>query len=146
VFSRKYRIHAALLLVSLLIIFLPLYNEKPDEQKAQAAAAAAAEFLALVDADKFAESYQRSAKLLKEKVSEQQWVEQLRKTRAVAGPLLGRSQKEISYSTTAQDSPEGEYILILFDSNYQAKPGATETITLMLARDATWRVAGYFIK
>lgn len=145
-FSRKYRIHAALLLVSLLIIFLPLYNEKPDEQKAQAAAAAAAEFLALVDADKFAESYQRSAKLLKEKVSEQQWVEQLRKTRAVAGPLLGRSQKEISYSTTAQDSPEGEYILILFDSNYQAKPGATETITLMLARDATWRVAGYFIK
>ena len=145
-FPRKYRIHAALALMGLLIIFLPLYNQKPDEQKAKAATVAVNQFLQLVDADQFAESYQIAASMLKDKVSEQQWVDQLSKTRAVAGNRIERTQKSMSYSATAKDSPDGEYILIIFEVAFQKKPKATETVTLMLDRDSTWRVAGYFIQ
>jgi len=145
-FPRKYRIHAALLLVCLLIIFLPMYNEKPDEQKANAASVAATEFLSLVDADKFPSSYELCATLLKEKVSQQDWVNQLSKTRALAGQLVSRAQQDMTYSTTAKDSPDGEYILIVYESKYQRKSDAQEIITVMLDKDSTWRVAGYFIK
>lgn len=143
---RKYRIHAALLLMGLVIIFLPLYNEKPDKQKAEAASTAATKFLQLVDTDHFAESWEVSAALLKEKVPEQKWVEQLSKTRTISGPLVSRKQASISYSTTAQDSPEGEYILLIFDSVFKAKEKAQEIVTVMLDKDHAWRVAGYFIK
>jgi len=146
VLPRKYRMHAALLLIALVIIFLPLYNEHPDKQKAAAATTAATRFLQLIDANQFAESWQDSASLLQEKVPEQKWVEQLRKTREVAGPLVTRKQTSISYSTSAKDSPEGEYILIMYESAFKAKADAQEILTVMLDKDQTWRVAGYFIK
>lgn len=142
----KYRIHAALILLALLIIFIPLYNERPDKEKAAAASAAAGKFLKLVDADQFAESWQISASLLKQKVSEEKWVDQLQKTRAVTGPLVKRSEDSMSYSTSAKDSPEGEYVLITFDTDFKAKPDVSEIVTVMLDKDKTWRVAGYFIK
>lgn len=145
-FPRKYRIHAALALIGLVIIFLPMYNEKPDPKKAEAATAAVNVFLHLVDADQFAESYQIAASMLKEKVTEQQWVDQLAKTRAIAGARVERVQKSMIYSTTAQDSPDGEYILITYDVSFKRNPKATETLTLMLDKDSTWRVAGYFIQ
>ena len=143
---RKYRVHAALILICLVIIFLPRYMEKPDKEKAQLAKAATARFLQLLDADKYAESWQTSASLLKDKVAEDKWVELLKKNRSLLGPLVKRQQKEISYSTTATDSPEGEYILIIYDSTFQRKPGASEIVTVMLDKDKSWRVAGYFIK
>jgi hypothetical protein len=146
VFSSKYRIHALLILVALLIIFIPKFNERPPGEKAQAASAAATGFLQRVDADEFAESWQISAPLLRERVTRDAWVEQLRKTRAVAGAPVERTLTEMSYSTTAKDSPEGEYILIRYDTAFQGRPNAKETLTVMLCEDQVWRVAGYFIQ
>lgn len=142
----KYRIHAGLILVALLIIFLPQFTERPDKEKAEAAAAAADKFLQLVDADQFAASWQAAAPLLREKVSEADWVAQLRRTREITGPVVERSQKSMTYSTSAKDSPEGEYILIIFDTSFKGKSGATESLTVMLDQNQAWRVAGYFIK
>ena len=142
----KYRIHAALILIALLIIFLPLFNERPDKEKAAAASAAAEAFLHLVDTDQYAKSWQISASLLKGKISEQEWVDQLQRTRAITGALVERTQDSISYSTSAKDSPEGEYVLITFDTTFKAKSEVSELVTVMLDKDNTWRVAGYFIK
>ena len=146
VLSRKYRIHAVLILMALVIIFIPLFNERPEKEKAEAASAAAAEFLHLVDTGKFAESWQISASLLKEQVSKELWVEQLDKIRTIAGPLVERTEKEMTYSTEAKGGEEGEYIRIVYDTSFGAKPDASEIITVMLDKDTTWRVAGYFVK
>lgn len=145
-FSSKYRIHAILLMIALFIIFLPYYMDKPDEKQAMAAKAAAADFLQLVDADRFAESWQQSASLLKEKITEDQWVEQLTKTRRIAGAHKSRSQEEITYSTGAKDSPEGEYILLIYASSFENKAEVKEMVTVMHDSDQRWRVAGYFIQ
>lgn len=143
---RKYRIHAALILMALLIIFIPEFNSRPPKKKAAAALAAADSFLKLVDNEHFAASWQDCASLLKKKVPEQKWVELLNKTRALAGPVVKRSEDEMSYSTSAADSPDGEYIVITYDTDFRNKPKAREVVTVMLDTDQAWRVAGYFIK
>jgi len=48
-------------------------------------------------------------------------------------------------TTTLPGTPEGEYVVIQFKTNYANKPDSVETITPMLA-DVSWRVSGYFIK
>lgn len=144
--SSKYRIHAMLILVALVIIFLPQFNERPPKEKAAAARVAAAAFLQQVDQDAFAASWQNAATLLKEKVTEAEWVDKLSKIRSIAGPMVTRAEDSISYSTTAQDSPDGEYILLTYDTTYKTRGKASEIVTVMLDKDGTWRVAGYFVK
>jgi hypothetical protein len=82
---------------------------------------------------------------MKERVTEKDWVEKLSKARTLSGPLVERKQKDSSYSTTAVDSPEGEYIALIFDSRYQQAENVSEYITVMLD-EGHWKVAGYFIQ
>jgi Protein of unknown function (DUF4019) len=146
VIPRQYRIHIVLMLSAALMIILPLINEAPDTDKAEAATAAATEFLGMLDADQYDRSWQSSAKLLQERVSLDEWTQQLRKIRAAVGPVVDRTQSDISYATTATDSPEGEYVQIFYETRSQVKEGLEETVTVMLEADGQWRVAGYFVK
>jgi hypothetical protein len=144
-FPKQFRIHAVLILACLFIILFPLLSEKPDTDKTQKALAVTMEFLHLIDAEMYAESWQSAATLMKERVTQQEWVETLTKTRARSGALIERLEKNASYSTTAKDSPDGEYIMLTFDSKYQNTKSVSEYVTVMLEGDR-WRVAGYFIK
>ena len=144
-FPKQFRIHAVLILACLFIIVFPMISEKPDADKTQQARAAAMDFLKLVDRDQFAESWQVAANLMREKVPQQQWIETLTKSRALSGALVERSEVNVSYSTSAKDSPEGEYILFEFDTTYQRTKNVSEYVTVMREGDR-WRVAGYFIK
>jgi ribosomal protein S17E len=37
-------------------------------------------------------------------------------------------------------------VLIEFQASFENKKSAIETVTSMLEKDGTWRIAGYFIK
>lgn len=127
------------------MIVFPILNEIPDKDKADKATAVAMEFLQLIDADKYSESWQMSAGLMKERVSEEEWVEKLTKARTISGALVERKEKDSTYSTTAKDSPDGEYISLVFDSKFQRAENVAEYITVMLDQ-GHWKVAGYFIR
>lgn len=142
---KQFRIHLVLILACAFMIIFPILNETPDTEKAEKATAVAMEFLQLVDADKYAESWQMSAGLMKERVTEKDWVEKLAKARTLSGPIVERKAKDTSYSTTAVDSPDGEYISLIFESRFQRAEGVAEYITVMLD-DGHWKVAGYFIQ
>ena len=142
---KQFRIHAVLIVACLFMIVFPILNERPDTEKAEKARAAAAEFLQFVDADKYAESWQSAADVMKEKVTEKEWVEKLAKARALSGALIKRTEEDASYSTSAKDSPEGEYIALTFASKYQRAASVTEYVTVML-ESGHWKVAGYFIQ
>ena len=43
-------------------------------------------------------------------------------------------------------APDGDYVLMEYETRFDFKPLATETLTTMKDRDNTWKVAGYFIK
>jgi hypothetical protein len=43
-------------------------------------------------------------------------------------------------------APDGEYVVIQYESSFEHKQAAVETVTPMLDKDGTWRVSGYFIR
>jgi hypothetical protein len=142
---KQFRIHIVLIVACVFMIVFPILNETPDTDQAEKATVVAMEFLRLVDADKYAESWQMSAGLMKERVAEKDWVEKLTKARTLSGPLVERKEKDSSYSTTAVDSPDGEYISLIFESRFQRAESVDEYITVMLD-DGHWKVAGYFLQ
>ena len=51
-----------------------------------------------------------------------------------------------AYVKTLPNAPDGEYVVIQYDTNFEHKQGAVETVVPMLDKDGKWRVSGYFIK
>ncbi len=143
---RNYRIHIVLMLAAAAMIIFPLISQKVPEEKAGQATAAAERFLDLVDQEKYGESWDMSASLMKEKISREKWVEHLGKAMQLTGPAVGRQQEDLTYSTMAKDSPDGEYIVINYNSSFKNQADLGETITVMLDKDGRWRVAGYFVQ
>jgi ribosomal protein S17E len=43
-------------------------------------------------------------------------------------------------------APDGEYVILQFETTYEKKRQAIETVAPMKEKDGKWRVAGYFIK
>ncbi len=142
---KQFRIHLVLILACAFMIIFPILNETPNTEKAEKATAVAMEFLQLLDDEKYAESWQSAAVLMREKVTQEDWVEKLTKARVLSGALVERTEESSSYSTSAKDSPEGEYIALTFASKYQRAESVSEYVTVML-EEGHWRVAGYFIQ
>ena len=142
---KQFRIHIVLIIAAIFMIVYPILSEKPDTEKAEKATAVAKEFLQLIDTEKYAESWQMAANMMKEKVAEKEWVEKLTKARALSGSLVERVEDSVSYSPSAKDSPDGEYISLVFDSKYQRAESVSEYVTVML-EGGHWKVAGYFIQ
>ncbi len=112
----------------------------------KAAEAAAQSWLAMVDAGKYGESWDAAAALFKGALSRSQWEGALEKVRRPLGRLVSRKLGGAKYTTDLPNAPAGEYVVIQYETTFENKSGAIETITPMKDRDGTWRVSGYFIK
>ncbi len=146
-FPRKYRIHAFLILLSLVIIFYPQFARKPDQQRVDASSAAAVGFLEQVDRAQYEQSWQQAAAYLKNQVPLDDWITRLKAVRTAAGNNLERREEKNFYTKEQKEGlPEGEYMVYIFASKFENKADVTETVTVMLEQDNQWRVAGYFIE
>ena len=121
--------------------------EAPEKKSpAQAAQEAAEKWLAMVDGGKYAESWQVAAAYFRGAVTKEQWVAQLGGVRTPLGAVVSRKFKEAKLTKTAPGAPDGEYVILTFETSFANKKEAVETITPMRDKDGVWRVAGYFIK
>jgi hypothetical protein len=148
VFSRKHCIYAFLAVLTLLIIFYLGYSRKQNQQRIGASIIAATQFLELIDAGQYEQSWQVSAAYLKNDIPVDEWVKRLSAVRSVAGKVFERKQKSSIYTNEEEVQkgvPAGEYMVYSFALKFQAKNNITETVTVMLEKDNIWRVAGYFI-
>ena len=59
--------------------------------------------------------------------------------------MLTRSLKSEKNSTSMCGLP-GEYVIIQYETKYEDKISAMETITVMLEKDGIWRVSGYDLR
>lgn len=110
------------------------------------AEAAMTTWLAAVDAGDYAGSWHQAASLLQTAVSQPTWESALQAGRQPLGRMKSRLLKSATYSHTLVGAPDGEYVLIQYESGFEFKPQAIETLTVMKDKDSIWRVAGYFIK
>ena len=143
--SWKYRVHAILILSVLAIIFVPQFTNKPDKNKAAAAENAALEFLQMVDAGKYADSWQISDPFLRKTIPVDAWEEKLTKIRETFGELSERSLDDANFTAAAEELPESEFILLEYNSRFALKE-MNEIVTVVRGEDNLWRVIGYFIQ
>ena len=116
----------------------------PDEERAGLDSAGA--WLTLVDAGQYDKSWDQAASLFKESLSKDQWVQSLKTVRKPLGKVISRTSTSTTYTTSLPGVPDGKYVVIKYDTSFENKKSAVETVTPMLDKDGKWRVAGYFIK
>ena len=115
---------------------------KPEDE----AQKSAEQWLALVDAGKFAESWKTAAGYFQTAISQEQWERSLDSVRKPLGDLVSRKLKSAKYTKSLPGAPDGEYVVLQFDTSFAKMKAATETITPMLDKDGKWKVSVYFIK
>jgi hypothetical protein len=117
-----------------------------DEAKEQKAATAAQEWLSLVDAGKYGESWDDTAAFFRGAVPQDTWKQQLTAVRKPLGKVLSRTVASKKYARSLPGAPDGEYVVVQFNTSFENKKSAVETVTPMLDKDGKWRVSGYYIK
>ena len=117
-----------------------------DQAAVEQATKSADAWLKLVDDGKYTASYQQAASLFKDQVSAAKWTEKVGAARKPLGPVASRRVKFAQYETTLPGAPDGQYVVIVYDTSFAHKKAATETVTAMLDKDGKWHVAGYFIR
>ena len=138
-----------LLVFSVLISFAVMAcSQKPSANKAKedAAVAAAESWLKLVDAGQFDQSWDDAATVFRTAVTKPDWARMLQGVRTPLGKLISRSLKSSHYTTSVPGAPDGEYVVIRFETSFENKKEAVETVTPSLDKGGMWRVSGYFIK
>jgi len=138
----------SLMVLSFMFLSLTVLSQGvPAEQSAEdAAVASSQEWLSLVDKGKYAESWDEAAGFLKNAVPKQKWSESLQAYRKPLGKLISRKLLSKQYVTTLPGAPDGEYVVIQYETSFENKKSSLETITPMLDKDGIWRVSGYYIK
>jgi hypothetical protein len=132
-----------LLLLTLLGICSSARAQQKPEELAQKSAAV---WLTLVDSGKYADSWQEASQLFKAHVTKEQWKGALTATRDPLGKMLSRKLKSATYSKTLPGAPDGEYVVIQYQTSFEHKQSAIETVTPMLDQNGQWRISGYYIK
>jgi hypothetical protein len=108
-------------------------------------AGAAKRWLALVDADNYAQCYQSAAEIVRQGVSEAKWEEMVGFGRGKAGALKSRELHSVQFTKTLPGVPDGDYANVAFDTDFEIKGPSTEVITLV-HEHGKWKVGGYHIE
>jgi hypothetical protein len=117
-----------------------------DSDKEKTAVLAAEKWLRMVDEGKYSESWQEAAEYLRNAINQEQWNRSLQAVRKPLGEVVSRQMQTATYTTSLPGAPDGEYVVIQFDTSFKNKKAAIETVTPMMDQDGTWRVSGYYIK
>ena len=111
-----------------------------------AAKAAADIWLALVDDNRYEPAYQSAASIFQKLVTKEQWIKLAGNGRNLLGKSRSRTVQDTKFSATMPGAPDGQYVVIHYQTSFEKKAAATETVTTLLDSDGQWRVCGYFIR
>jgi len=137
------RVLSVSLLTLCLLVSAAYADEKGEVAKAQREAAA---WLALTDDGQYSESWEAAASLFKAAVTKADWEKAVKSARSPLGALKSRRLKSATFARSLPGAPDGEYVVIQFDAQFENKAAAIETVTPMREKDGSWRVSGYYIK
>ncbi len=111
-----------------------------------AVAIAAKEWLSVIDAGDYAQSWEDAAESFHRAVTKEQWVEKSEQVRKPLGEVISRKLAESRQMTTFPGLPQGAYFETQFDTSFAGLKQAKETLTFSQEKSGQWRVIGYLIK
>ena len=100
----------------------------------------------MVDEGEYPESWQNTSSYFKNAVDENQWEKLLNAVRKPLGQVLSRKAISRNFTETLPGAPDGEYVVIQYETSFEKKASAIETVTPSLEKDGIWRVSGYYIE
>jgi hypothetical protein len=104
------------------------------------------EWLALVDGGDYAAGWEAAASLMQDAAPKEQFGQGVGAAREPLGAVTSRSFSKAEYATALPGAPDGEYVVIQYETVFENKAQAVETITPMLDWDGMWKVSGYYVK
>ena len=128
----------------LTLTLLPTPSQSADS--AQLAEAAANVWLAKLDQGHYEDTWKDAAKMFRDRVGKEDWKKSAETARGPLGKVSSRKLKGTQAMTSLPGAPDGEYVVIQYQTSFEKKKDAVETVTPMKDPDGKWRVSGYFIR
>ena len=105
------------------------------------------DFLKLVDARQYGESWDASSDYLKQSVSRTEWTTQMVKARETIGDVASRKLRSAVPQKDPAGAPPGDYLLVTYDTVFSSQGASrVETLPLFKGPDGRWRAIGYFVR
>ncbi len=99
------------------------------------------------DLRNYAKSWDEAAQLLQSAVTREEWQQTGAAVREQTGKMVSRKLKAKEYTTSLPNAPEGEYVVIQFETSFEKLENGVETVTPKFdEEDGSWKVSGYFVK
>lgn len=117
-----------------------------NDEAIRVAEAAADSWLELADQGQSEGTWRQASSLFQAAISRTDWERALSAARAPLKELVSRHVESAEFYETLPGAPDGKYVVLTFNSSFERKAAAVETVTVMQDEDGPWRVAGYFIK
>jgi hypothetical protein len=127
-------------IVTLLAFTVSVAAAGPSSQSADAI-----KWASLLDKGKYSQSWAEAGTFFKSHVTESEWSSQARPVREPLGAVMSRKLESETETTSLPGAPEGHYDVVKFDTDFENKRGAVETIVLA-HEPGGWKVDGYFIR
>ena len=139
------RIAIALAIVAFLgTVITACKSSNPADETAKAVVAAH-NWLAMIDAGKYADAWQSSDDAIKTVGSKEQFATMMERTRGPLGKQQSRAVQDKAYAKDPQNAPPGEYVQIHFNTTFENGKSATELVTLKKQSDGSWKVGQYSV-
>ena len=140
-------LHRIVRVAAFVTIALAAVGIHAQESPTTAAALTATEqWLSLIDNRNYEASWDTSASAFRARVTREQWTGMVQGARAGFGQLKSRTLKDARTAKSLPGAPDGEYVVLQFNTSFEQKAAAVETVTVMRDTDRMWHAAGYFIK
>ena len=136
----------AIVIVLISLLGWNVFPTFADEAAEKASAAAAAAWLSQIDAGNYSNSWRDASAYFKGAVTENGFRDALARARKPLGKLLSRKLTKAQSAASLPGAPDGNYVVMQFDSSFANKKNAVETVTFMQEKDGKWKAAGYYIK
>lgn len=130
------------LLLGLILVSMSVYA---SDDKIRDADEAAGKWLALIDGRQYLDSWNQAASLFKQQVSADNWLQSISAARQPLGAMISRKLISATYATSLPGAPDGEYVVLQYQTTFRYKKSAVETVTPMLD-NKRWRVSGYYVR
>ncbi|MDL2716821.1 MAG: DUF4019 domain-containing protein [Acidobacteriota bacterium] len=137
---------SAIVLFAGALLLTAFASRADDADGVPKATAAARAWLALTDSGKYGASWGAAATVFQGAVTKESWEKALVSVRTPLGAVRSRKLKSATFTHELPRAPKGDYVVVEYDTEFENRPGAVETVTPMLEKDGSWKVSGYYIK
>jgi Protein of unknown function (DUF4019) len=117
-----------------------------DTEQVAGAEAAALSWLSLTDRGEYVQSWDQAAGIFQSAISRENWINAIVNARRPFGKVIWRKTNSALYTRSLPGAPDGEYVVIQYDTQFEQKSAASEFVTPFRDKDGSWKVSGYYVK